>query len=90
LANATRSLAADEALEIVFGHDGPKLEKNRLILPPLAKDMSHDAAQILRGQADRLALRHAYHDGGLHHKSRPEGSLGRDSLMPWSRRELIR
>jgi cobaltochelatase CobT len=76
LANTTRSLAADETLEVVYGHDGPRLEKNRLILPHPQKEQDLSSALILRGQADRLALRHAYHDAQLHHTLRPVGALG--------------
>lgn len=71
LALTARSLAGTDALEVVFSHDGPKLEGHRLTLPHPLRSLDEVSAASIRGQADRLALRFGYHDEGLHRALRP-------------------
>jgi cobaltochelatase CobT len=74
LAHAARALAEQSELEVAFGSDGPKLSNGVLTLPHPARDPSAPESAALRGQADRLALRLANHDEGVHAKLRPADS----------------
>ena len=71
LAHAARALAEQSELEVVFGSDGPKLSNGVLTLPHPPRDPGAPETATLRGQADRLALRLANHDEGLHARLRP-------------------
>ncbi|CAN5456581.1 cobaltochelatase subunit CobT [soil metagenome] len=74
LAHAARALAEQSELEVTFGSDGPKLSNGVLTLPHPSRDQSGPESTTLRGQADRLALRLANHDEGVHAKLRPADS----------------
>lgn len=74
LAHAARALAEQSELEVVFGSDGPKLADGVLTLPHPPRDPGGPESASLRGQADRLALRLANHDEGLHARLRPSDS----------------
>ncbi|MDI1327860.1 MAG: cobaltochelatase subunit CobT [Brevundimonas sp.] len=74
LAHAARALAEQSELEVAFGSDGPKLANGVLTLPHPPRDPGSPENAALRGQADRLALRLANHDEGLHARLRPVDS----------------
>ena len=74
LAHAARALAEQSELEVAFGSDGPKLANGVLTLPHPPRDPGAPENAALRGQADRLALRLANHDEGLHARLRPVDS----------------
>ena len=74
LAHAARALAEQSELEVVFGSDGPKLSNGVLTLPHPPREPGVSGNATLRGQADRLALRLANHDEGLHARLRPVDS----------------
>jgi cobaltochelatase CobT len=78
LAHAARALAEQSELEVVFGSDGPKLTDGVLTLPHPLRDPAGPESASLRGQADRLALRLANHDEGLHARLRPADSQAAD------------
>ena len=78
LAHAARALAEQSELEVVFGSDGPKLADGVLTLPHPPRDPAGPESAALRGQADRLALRLANHDEGLHARLRPADSQAAD------------
>lgn len=71
LAHAARALAEQSELEVVFASDGPRLLNGVLTLPHPPRDPGALESATLRGQADRLALRLANHDEGLHARLRP-------------------
>ncbi len=71
LAHAARALAEQSELEVTFGSDGPKLAGGVLTLPHPARTPSAGDSAIIRGQADRLALRLANHDATVHAAHRP-------------------
>ena len=71
LGHAARALAEQPELEVTFGSDGPKLSNGVLTLPHPPRDPSGPESASLRGQADRLALRLANHDGAVNAKMRP-------------------
>ncbi|HYC75003.1 cobaltochelatase subunit CobT [Brevundimonas sp.] len=78
LAHAARALAEQSELEVLFGSDGPKLADGVLTLPHPPRDPAGPESAALRGQADRLALRLANHDEGLHARLRPVDSRAAD------------
>lgn len=71
LSHAARALAEQAELEVRFGSDGPRLSGGVLTLPHPPRDPRGPESAALRGQADRLALRLANHDAGLHARLRP-------------------
>jgi len=73
LAQSTRALAGQEELEVAFGADGPRLSAGRIVLPHPPRMLNDDEAERLRGHADALALRLAYHDDAAHARLRPQG-----------------
>lgn len=78
LVQSTRALSGSKDLVVSFGAQGPKLTDNALLLPPLV--LPADAAQAarIRGQADRMALRLAYHNPDTHARYRPSGIRARE------------
>jgi cobaltochelatase CobT len=71
LAHATRSLAEQPDLEVVFGGDGPRLSGKQAILPHPPRDLSAKEAARIRGLADQMALRLAHHDEAAHARLKP-------------------
>ncbi|MDZ4319144.1 MAG: cobaltochelatase subunit CobT, partial [Phenylobacterium sp.] len=66
LANAARSLAEMPDLEVVFSGEGPQLTGKRAVLPHPPRDLTPADAARIRGLADQMALRLAYHDPAAH------------------------
>ena len=78
LGHAARALAEQPELEVVFGSDGPKVVGGVLTLPQPPRDPSGPESASLRGQADRLALRLANHDGATDRRLRPADAQAAD------------
>ena len=78
LAQSTRALAGEPELSVVFGKLGPKIVDGKILLPEPGNPLSATEAERLRGHADRLALRFAYHDAASHAFNRPSGSRARE------------
>jgi len=78
MAATTRAVAADRELEVTFTADVSGISENQIRLAHLPhKPTKKDIAE-LRGQADAFALKKLYHDGKLHRKLAPGGTLARD------------
>ena len=71
IAHATRSLAEQPDLEIVFSGEAPSLVGHRATLPHPPRDLNGKEAARIRGLADQFALRLAHHDAGAHVKLKP-------------------
>lgn len=71
LAHAARALAEQADLEVVFGSDGPRVRDGVLSLPHPPRSASAADNAVMRGQADRLALRLANHDDAVDARFRP-------------------
>ena len=71
LAHATRSLAEQPDLEIVYSGEAPSLVGNRATLPHPPRDLNGKEAARIRGLADQMALRLAHHDAAAHARLRP-------------------
>jgi cobaltochelatase CobT len=78
LIQTTRALAGVKDLEITFGDPLQRQGETALRLPPLALPLNESDAARVRGQADHLALRRAYHDPVTHARYRPTGSRARE------------
>jgi cobaltochelatase CobT len=78
LAQATRALAGMKDLEVSFGTLGVTQAQTAIRLPAVPLPLTPAEAARMRGQADHLALRRAYHDPGLHQLYRPSGGRARD------------
>jgi len=78
LSQATRALAGVKDVEVRFGTQLPSPGDTTIRLPPLPQELSDADAARIRGQADRLALRRAYHDPAVHARFRPVGSRARE------------
>jgi len=77
LAHATRALAGRQGLAVVFGAPEARLADNTAFLPHATANFGSADTQRLRGQADALALRQAYHDPIVHGRLRPRGERAR-------------
>jgi len=75
LQHATRSLAEQPDLEVSFAADGPRLAGKTAVLPHPPRDLNGKEAARIRGEADRIALRLAHHDEGVHGRMRPRDQL---------------
>ena len=71
IAHATRSLAEQPDLEIVFSGEAPSLVGNRATLPHPPRDLNSKEAARIRGLADQMALRLAHHDAAAHARHKP-------------------
>jgi cobaltochelatase CobT len=78
LADATRALAGEKNLEVAFGDQAPKLAGGKALLPHPTVTLPELEAGRLRGYADGMALRTAYHDAGVHARYRPSGQRARE------------
>jgi cobaltochelatase CobT len=78
LAQSTRALAGEPRLAVEFGKGSPRVGEGTLHLPEPPETMGPADAERLRGQADRLALRIAYHDPATHARLRPAGARARE------------
>ncbi|WP_022698567.1 cobaltochelatase subunit CobT [Euryhalocaulis caribicus] len=77
LTHAVRSISGAPELEVRFGGDTAGIVAGHVRLPSIPKDMSEGNTRRLRGKADSLALRLAYHDSDTHVANRPEGGQAR-------------
>ena len=77
LAGATRAMAEDGELEVVFGADPPGLAGKKARLPEPPRVAGPEDLAIVRGHADSLALRLSAHDAELHAKLAPRGQAAR-------------
>ncbi|HEX7375421.1 MAG TPA: hypothetical protein VF277_10615 [Steroidobacteraceae bacterium] len=78
LSQATRALAGVKNVEVRFGAAAPAPGDPAIRLPLLPKDLNAAETARIRGLADGLALRQAYHDPALHARFRPVGTRARE------------
>ncbi|WP_294623596.1 cobaltochelatase subunit CobT, partial [uncultured Roseovarius sp.] len=91
LAEATKVIADDSELNVSYSVDPAGLSGDSMRLPQVSRRMTRDEVLQARGTADALALRHKYHDGGLHARYAPAGEMARDlyEAMETARCEAI-
>lgn len=78
LGQTMRSLAENDELEIAFGTDRPSVVGNRARLPMPPRSLAKKERQLVRGQADSLALSLAHHDARIASKHQPAEGAGRE------------
>ena len=78
LLQTTRALAGSQDLDVSFGPSLPGQTPNAVRLPVVKWPLTDADAARVRGHADHLALRSAYHDPALHARFRPAGSRARE------------
>ena len=74
---ATRSIAADSAVEVVFTSEPPGLTGKIARLPEPSRVPTKTEIAVIRGHADAAALSVACHDAALHEKLAPSGGEAR-------------
>ena len=91
LAEATKVMADDSELNVSYSVDPAGLSGDSMRLPQVSRRMTRDEVLQARGTADALALKHKYHDGGLHARYAPPGDMARDlyEAMETARCEAI-
>ncbi len=77
LASATRALAGDEELQVLYSTEVPSLKGKTATLPQPSRSPSKKELAILRGHADSLALTVACHDDALHARLAPAAGMAR-------------
>jgi cobaltochelatase CobT len=78
LALATRTLAGDSALNVVYSSDAPGVKGATVTLPQPSRAPSRKEIAVLRGHADSIALSLACHDDALHSRLVPPTGLARN------------
>ncbi|WP_306152648.1 cobaltochelatase subunit CobT [Roseovarius sp. MMSF_3281] len=91
LAEATKVMADDPDLSVSYSIDPAGLSGESMRLPQISRRMTRDEVLQARGTADALALKHKYHDGGLHARYAPAGEMARElyEAMETARCEAI-
>lgn len=74
---ATRALAGNAALQVVFSTDQPGVVDNTVRVPALPRVPSKKDLAVLRGHADAIALTLACHDKALHARLCPSDDKAR-------------
>ncbi len=77
LTAATRALADDSELEVVYAAEGAGLAGNEARIEFLPHKATARDIAYSRGQADSIALQRRYHDAKLHARLVPSGVLAR-------------
>ncbi|WP_088343573.1 MULTISPECIES: cobaltochelatase subunit CobT [Rhodomicrobium] len=77
LAAATRALAGDDELQVVYSAETPSLKGHTATLPQPSRAPSRKEVAVLRGHADSLALTVACHNPALHAKLAPSAGMAR-------------
>lgn len=77
LVHTTRALSSQEEVDVSWGGEASSVtgKAARIPLPP--RQMTSEAAALVRGQADIAALRLAHHDAASHLRMEPKSTEGR-------------
>ncbi|MEO0829973.1 MAG: cobaltochelatase subunit CobT, partial [Pseudomonadota bacterium] len=78
LAEATRVLADDPELGVVYSVDPPGMSSDQVRLPQVSRRMTPQEVLLARGTADAYAMRRKYHDALTHTRYAPHGQMARD------------
>lgn len=71
IAEATRSIAEEPDLEVIFGDEPPHLNGKKIKLRDPGNTLNKEELAILRGNADLLALKIKNHNQEIHQKYKP-------------------
>ncbi|SLN15645.1 Aerobic cobaltochelatase subunit CobT [Roseovarius litorisediminis] len=78
LAQATKVMADDADLTVSYSVDPSGISGDAMRLPQVSRRMTREEVLLARGTADALALRHKFHDDGLHARYNPQGEMARE------------
>ena len=73
-----RAISGNEELQVSFGRGKPYLQGSRARIPLPDVGLTPEQLASLRGSADKFALRHRFHDDGLHSATRPSAGVAQD------------
>ncbi len=76
ISSATRAIAENKELEVVFEDTGSSSE-NKIVLPQIKLDVNSESLSQLRGNADNQALRYKYHNQDTFKEYEPSGEKNR-------------
>ncbi len=78
LAQATRSIAGSETLQVVYGPEPPGLDGQTAHLPEPPRAPTRKEIAVLRGHADMLALTVSCHSPAVHNRLAPSSGVARN------------
>jgi len=78
LAEATKALANDPDIGVVFSVDPPGMSDDQLRLPQVTRRMTKDEVLLARGNADAFALRRRFHNPSTNARYEPLGNMARE------------
>ena len=76
ISSATRAIAENKELEVVFEDTGSSSE-NKIVLPQIKLDVNPESLSQVRGNADNQALRYKYHNQDTFKEYEPSGEKNR-------------
>ncbi len=74
---ATRTLAANNSMNVVFGSDAPGFDGKTVRLPQPSRVVTRKEVAIIRGHADSIALMISAHDAKLHSSLAPSSGAAK-------------
>ena len=77
ISSTVRSLSNSEKIEVSFGNENPKSEKNLIRLPDLSKINDKLNYNQIRAIADSKSLRHRFSDNDTFKKFEPAGNISK-------------
>ncbi|MFV0361159.1 cobaltochelatase subunit CobT [Tropicimonas sp.] len=91
LAEATRVIADDPEMGVVFTVDPPGMTAEQIRLPQVSRRMTKDEVLLARGTADAFALKRKYHNPAVFQRYLPTGQMAIDlyDAMETARCEAI-
>ncbi|MDV7143204.1 cobaltochelatase subunit CobT [Tropicimonas sp. TH_r6] len=91
LSEATRVIADDPDLGVVFTVDPSGLTSDQMRLPQVSRRLNKEEVLLARGTADALALRRRHHDPATHRRYLPSGQMALDlyEAMEMARCEAV-
>lgn len=73
-----RAISGNEELQVSFGRGKPYLQGSRARIPLPDAGLTPEQLASLRGSADKFALRHRFHDDGMHSATRPSAGVAQE------------
>ena len=81
---ATRTLAANKSMNVVFGSDAPGFDGKTVRLPQPSRVVTRKEVAVIRGHADSIALMISAHDAKLHSSLAPSSGAANPYSMRWN------
>ena len=73
-----RAISGNDELSVTFGRGKPYMQGSKARLPAPEAGLGEEGLAVLRGTADRFALKERYHDAGLHLEKRPDSGVAQE------------